>query len=171
MKRLVSVTVSGGLVVAAAAALAACTSDSSGSGSDGMSSKQLASDIQYDNAGTGLMSTNVQDAIDDVVAMAQAQEDRASRSVIVCKFVTANMTLPSTGNVQFIPHTFTTAECGGTLPDTTYVGAVSRFTSCNTVLGVWVMNVGEADGPGVTLRGYGGCNGPAEISAIFLKAK
>ena len=51
-------------------------------------------DIQYDNAGTGLMSTNVQDAIDDVVSMAQAQEDRASRSVIVCKFVTANMTLP-----------------------------------------------------------------------------
>ena len=170
MKRLVSVTVSGGLVLAAAAALAACASDSKSDG-DGMSSKQLASDIQYDNAGTGLTSMNVQDAIDDVVAMAQAQEERASSSVIVCRYVTANMTLPSTGNVQAIPHTFTAGECGGTLPDATYVGAVSRFTSCNTVYGVWVMNVGEADGPGVTLRGYGGCNGPAEISAIFFKAK
>ena len=169
MKRLVSVTVSGGLVLAAAAALAACASDSQ-SGGDGMSSKQLASDIKYDNAGTGLTSTNVQDALDDVVAMAQAQEDRASSSVIVCKFVTANMTVPS-GGVQVIPHTFTTSECGGALPDTTYVGAVSRFTSCNTVFGVWAMNAGDADGPGVTLRGYGGCNGPAEISAIFFKAK
>ena len=170
MKRLVSVTVSGGLVLVAGAALAACASDSNAA-SDDMSSKQLASDIKYDNAGTGLTSTNVQDAIDDVVAMAQAQEDRASSSVIVCKFVTANMTVPSTGGLQAIPHTFTTAECGGTLPDATYVGAVSRFTSCNTVLGVWVMNVGEADGPGVTMRGYGGCSGAAEISAIFFKAK
>ena len=170
MKRLVSVTVSGGLVLAVGAALAACASDSSG-GDDTMSSKQLASDIKYDNAGTGLTSTNVQDAIDDVVAMAQAQEERASSSVIACRYVTANMTLPSSSGVQSIPHTFTTAECGGTLPDATYVGAVSRFTSCNMVYGVWVMNAGEADGPGVTMRGYGNCSGAAEISAIFFKAK
>jgi hypothetical protein len=138
-----------------------------------MSSKQLASAIEYDNAGTGLTSTNVQDAIDDVVSMAQAQEERMAGSVIVCKFATASLMIPSAsiGSPAIVPHVFTANECGGTLPDASYAGALSRFKVCYDVLGAQVMNAGEPDGPGVVLRAGGGCTGPAELSAIFFKAK
>jgi hypothetical protein len=154
------------LSVVAMVSAAACASDS-----DGLSSKQLAAaDIAYDNGGAGLVSTNVQDAIDDVVAMAQTQDERMTNAVIVCKWSTANLTLPSTNLPMFVPHVFSVAECGGKLPDASYVGALSRFTSCNYVMSAYVANVGEADGPGVVVRSYGGCNGPAEFAAIFYKA-
>jgi hypothetical protein len=154
-----------GAVVAVAWAAAACTSDS-----DALSSKQLsAANIRYDNGGAGLVSTNVQDAIDDVVAMAQATDERVASSMIVCKFATASLAIPSQTGGAITPHVFTAAECGGRLPDAGYVGAVSRMNICNSITGVQVMNVGEPDGPGIVVRSWGGCTGPAELAAIFYR--
>jgi hypothetical protein len=142
------------------AAASACAASACASDPDPLTSKQLAAaEIAYDNGGAGLVSTNVQDAIDDVVAMAQTQDERMTNAVIVCKWATANLTLPSTGNPMFVPHVFSVAECGGKLPDASYVGALSRFTSCNYVMSAYVANVGEADGPGVVVRSFGGCSG------------
>ena len=143
-----------------------CASDS-----DALSSKQLAADIEYDNRGTALLSTNVQDAIDDVVAMAQAQEERMAAAVIACKYATASMAIASGSTPTISPHAFTATECGGKLPDASYVGAVTRFSICNSVIAVQVMNAGEPDGPGIVVRSWGGCTGPAELAAIYYKTK
>ena len=152
--------------VAMVSAAAACASDS-----DALTSKQLAaSEIAYDNGGAGLVSTNVQDAIDDVVAMAQTQDERMTNAVIVCKFATASMTIPSGSTATIVPHAFNANECGGRLPDSSYVGSISRFTLCNVVLGAYAANAGEPDGPGVVVRTWGGCTGPVEFAAIFYKA-
>jgi hypothetical protein len=147
--------------------VAACASEGTSSETPPMA----ATDIQFDNATSGLASTNVQDALDDVVAMAQAQEDRASTSVITCRYASANVTLAQMGTraTAIFPHAFTANECGGTLPDDTYVGTLSRMSVCNDIFGAAVMNSGEPDGPGVQLRTWGGCTGPAEIVAIFFK--
>jgi hypothetical protein len=150
-------------------AAAACTASD-----DGLSSKQLlASEIRYDNGGGGLVSTNVQDAIDDVVAMAQASDERMARAVITCKFATSNLELPVGG---VVPHVFTAAECGGTLPDARYVGAIAKIKTCSSALeGIEVMNAGEPDGPGIVLRKTAlgeitSCSGAAALVAVFYRA-
>ncbi|HEY5922560.1 MAG TPA: hypothetical protein VIV11_12855 [Kofleriaceae bacterium] len=139
-----------------------------------MSSKQLATDIEYDNSGTGLVSTNVQDAIDDVVSMAQAQEERMASSVIVCKFATASFNMPA--NYTVYPHAFTSSECGGRMPDASYIGALASYATCSyEIQGIQVMNAGEADGPGVVIRKQWltssfSCSGPAHVTALYHKA-
>lgn len=150
-------------------AVAACTT----SGDAKTESSPTATDIPYDNAASGLTSTNVQDALDDVFAMAQAQQEEAATSVITCRFASANLTIAQAASRDkaIFPHAFNANECGGTLPDATYVGAVSRMSVCNDIIGAAVMNSGEPDGPGVQLRTWGGCTGPAEIVAVFFKAK
>lgn len=156
------------LVVGMAAS--ACASDS-----DALSSKQLAADIQYDNAGTGLVSTNVQDAIDDVVAMAQAQDARhEALKPIACRYQTVNLVVPAptsaNGYKIAVPHTFTANECGGVVPDASYIGALTGFRVCSSTLySIRVVNAGEPDGPGVTAIMYGDCQGPAEYAALFFK--
>jgi hypothetical protein len=155
-------------VVAMVSAAAACASDS-----DGLSSKQLAAaDIAYDNGGAGLVSTNVQDAIDDVVAVTASHEQRFANAVIKCAFVTNNLNLPI-GAV--VPHVFTAAECGGTLPDASYVGALAKINTCSSALqGIEVTNAGEPDGPGIVLRKSGvevaDCSGAAALVALFFRA-
>jgi hypothetical protein len=154
-----------------AAAATACVAAACASDSEGLSSKQLsAAEVGYDNGGAGLASTNVQDAIDDVVAMAQAQDERMTNAVIVCKFATASLTIPSSSTMAITPHAFNAGECGGRLPDASYVGSLSRFSLCNAVTGAYATNAGEPDGPGVVVRSWGGCTGPAELAAIFYKA-
>lgn len=156
------------VVLVVGLAAAACASDS-----DPLSSKQLAADIQYDNASTGLVSTNVQDAIDDVVAVTASHEQRLANAVVTCKFVTSNLSLPIGG---VVPHVFTAAECGGTLPDASYVGAIAKINTCSSSLqGIEVMNAGEPDGPGIVLRktasgDVASCSGAAELVAIFFRA-
>ncbi|MBA3461993.1 MAG: hypothetical protein H0T46_18685 [Deltaproteobacteria bacterium] len=135
-----------------------------------------AADIQYDNASTGLMSTTVQEALDDVIAMARATEEKVDQpaqpdrpAVIECKFQTANLQLTS---MQVMPHVFTSLECGGTLPGPEYSGAISKFETCGYwVSSVQVMSAGEPDGPGVTLRGNVTCNGPAKFVVLFHKVR
>ena len=150
----------------------ACTSGGD-SKSDSTTPPMAASDVQFDNASSGLASTNVQDALDDVIAMAQAQQEQASTSVITCRFASANVTIPSMGSLgmdkAIYPHAFNANECGGTLPDASYVGTLSRMSICNEINGAAAMNSGEPDGPGVQLRTWGGCTGPAEIVAVFFK--
>jgi len=131
-----------------------------------------AADVSFDNSASGLTSTNVQDALDDVIAMAQAQQEQMTSSVIVCRFETASLKLDPGATV---PHVFTTNECGGVLPDTHYVGALASLDTCSTSLErMSVMNTGDADGPGVVLRkanytDTASCAGPAKIVAVFFK--
>jgi len=137
---------------------------------------QGAADVAYDNTASGLLSKTVQGALDDLSAVLASHEDRLAnielhRNVIVCRFVSASM--PIQAGQLLIAHVFTAGECGGSLPDPSYVGAISRMISCSqTVDGLVVSNTGEADGPGVTLRRTGtmACTGPAEFAAVFYKA-
>jgi hypothetical protein len=156
--------------VALASAAAACASEP-----DALTSKQLAAaEIAYDNGGAGLVSTNVQDAIDDVVAMAQTQDERMTNAVIVCKFATASLSMPASQTV--FPHPFTAAECAPRMPDASYIGALASYTTCSYELqGVQIMNAGEPDGPGVVIRkqyltSSFTCSGPAHVTALFYKA-
>lgn len=139
-----------------------------------------AAQVSYANATTGLPSTNVQDAIDDVVGIGDDLEQRvstleaaapAAHRTIICRYATASLTL---GIGVTVAHVFTAAECGGTLPDASYVGAVGAFDSCTSRLNaIRVMNAGEADGPGMVLRkadeNTAACTGPAELTAIYFK--
>jgi hypothetical protein len=124
-----------------------------------------ASDVQFDNASSGLASTNVQDALDDLIAMAQAQQEQMNASVIVCRYATNSVTVPSTG---LFAHAFTPSECGGVLPDDRYVGSISRLDVCNLPTAFWVMSAGETDGPGAVIR-MGSCSGKAEIKVVYTK--
>jgi hypothetical protein len=148
----------------------ACTSGDSKT--DGVQ-PMAASDVQFDTAASGLTSTNVQDALDDVIAMAQAQEDRAAHSTIICKYATANLPLPESQTIT--PHSFTAAECGGSMPDASYIGALASFETCTHELkGINVMNAGETDGPGFVIRkaytvSSFDCTGPANVTVVFYK--
>ena len=145
--------------------LAACTS------SDATSK---AVDVLYDSDGSGLMSSNVQDALDDLLAMARASEDKLDQmekgNAIVCKFETANLTIPA---YAAMPHVFTALECGGTLPDERYVGAISKLETCSIYLsGTAVMSAGEPDGPGIVLRHQNSaCSSPAKLVVVFHRVK
>lgn len=158
------------IYLASILAVAACTNGDSKSDS---TTPMAASDVQFDNTTSGLMSKNVQDALDDVIAMAKAQADQAAHSIIVCRFETANLPLPASQTIT--PHSFTAAECSGTMPDATYIGALASFSTCtNELEGLEVKNAGEADGPGFVLRkayttNTYNCSGPASVTAIFYK--
>ncbi|MBL9018761.1 MAG: hypothetical protein JNL83_31535 [Myxococcales bacterium] len=148
--------------------LAACTSPDATS---------RAVDVAYESDGSGLASSNVQDALDDLVAMARASEDKIEemqtqkRSAIECRFQTANLSLQG-GTSTATPHVFTALECGGALPDATYTGAISKFETCSAFFyGVSVMTAGEPDGPGIVFRSGSTCNGPAKLVAVFHKVR
>jgi hypothetical protein len=149
--------------------LSACTTSTP-------ASEKSAAAITYDNASSHLVSTTVQDAIDDLAAAGSTLQDRvdglaAARPVIWCDYRSASLVL---GDSQLsFAHVFTTSDCGGALPDAHYVGALSRMTSCSTsVNAITVSNFGEPDGPGVTMRrtGTAACSGPAELAAVFYFA-
>ncbi|HVK86049.1 MAG TPA: hypothetical protein VM513_18135 [Kofleriaceae bacterium] len=138
-----------------------------------------AAQVSYANAASGLASSNVQDALDEVVELEDDLEQRissletaeASPRVIVCRYVTASLTLDIGATFS---HVYTAAECGGTLPDATYVGAIGAFESCTSRLNaVRVMNAGETNGPGVTLRkadeNTAACTDAAELTSIYVK--
>jgi hypothetical protein len=157
-----------GVAVVVAWAAAACTSDS-----DALSSKQMsAADVRYDNGGAGLVSTNVQDAIDDVVAMAQATDERMQVQTIVCRFQTNSLAVKYVGTNA---HVFTALECGGTLPGPAYVGTFAKLATCAAGFKTMqVSNAGEPDGPGVVLKeaaNYYNCDGPADILVVFHKVQ
>lgn len=136
-------------------------------------SDKTAAAVTYDNATSHLVSTTVQDAIDDLAAAASTLQDRvdgiaAARPVIWCDYRSASLVI-NDSQLSFA-HVFTTSDCGGVLPDARYVGALARMTSCSqSVNAITVSNVGEPDGPGVTLRrtGTAACSGPAELAAVF----
>jgi hypothetical protein len=134
-----------------------------------------AEDVGYDNATSGLVSSTVQGAVDDIAVMSIGQDERLQavegrRNAISCRFATTSLSLPD--GVPTTVHVFTAAECGGVLPDATYVGAAARFKTCSTsVFAVEAMNAGEPDGPGLVLTrlGTGACTGPAVLAAVFHK--
>ncbi|MBA3461994.1 MAG: hypothetical protein H0T46_18690 [Deltaproteobacteria bacterium] len=152
--------------------LAACAAEGE-SGERDSSGATRAVDIQYDNSATGLMSTTVQDALDDVVEMARATEQKVERAVIACRYETAAMTFVINGSP--LPHVFTPAECGGRLPDAGYQGAISKLdvATCGyRVIGFQVMNAGEPDGPGILLKQIDSsvsCTASARLSVLYFK--
>ena len=137
---------------------------------DGKSSA-AATDVSYDNTESGLLSTTVQDAVDDVVAASTSHDERLQtlevRNAIRCVYATTSLRMPA-GTAA--PHVFTAAECGGVLPDARYVGSIARYNTCSgTIVAVEVMNAGEPDGPGIVLTksGTADCAGPGVLSAVF----
>jgi len=158
MKRLTSAFI--------AVLLSACTNSPAPAGD------KTASAVSYDNTGSHLTSTTVQDAIDDLAAASSTLQDRVDGlAVIWCDFRSDAFVIND--NQLSIAHVFTTTDCGGRLPDAHYVGAISRMKSCSqSVSAMTVSNAGEPDGPGVTFvrTGTVACSGPAELAAVFYPA-
>jgi hypothetical protein len=151
---------------------AACTSQSPSAPDPDDPTTITADDVLYDNDTSQLASSTVQGALDDVSAAAVANEDRLSqleaRKVIYCRFSTSSFAVPAGVPV---PHRFTAEECGGSLPDVGYVGALSRATTCTrgSVIAD-VANAGDSDGPGIVLFkniSIVNCSGPAVLAAVF----
>jgi hypothetical protein len=140
--------------------VAACTDGSS-------ETSTPATDIAYDNSTTGLMSSNVQDALDDIAAMSSHMNQQLDKLTIVCTFETSSLSLPA---YTPKPHVFTALECGGALPDANYVGTFAKLRTCApSFYEMSVMNTGEPDGPGVVLRTNTSCSDTAKIVVVFHK--
>ena len=141
--------------------VAACSDGSNGT------STMAATDIAYDNSTTGLMSSNVQDALDDIAAMSSHMNQQLEKLTIVCTFETSSLSIPA---YTPKPHVFTPLECGGALPDQNYVGSFAKLRTCSpSFYEMSVMNAGEPDGPGFVLRANGSCTEAAKVVVVFHK--
>jgi hypothetical protein len=160
--------------------LAGCPATTTESGFDPPPAGSMrASAIGYDNTLSGLLSTTVQSALDDLAVAGAAHDERidaietklaagSSARAIVCKYSAANAALLIGQNE--ITHTFTAAECGGTLPGPNHVGALARFRTCaSSFRWVIVANAGEAGGPGITFyrEDDSFCAGSTQLAAVF----
>lgn len=61
--------------------------------------------------------------------------------------------------------TFTAGDCGGTLPDANYVGALKRMEICN---GYNTVGVNDAPSPGISIYANGPC-GPYSAEAVYVR--
>ncbi|MES3031798.1 MAG: hypothetical protein V4699_00975 [Patescibacteria group bacterium] len=86
---------------------------------------------------------------------------------IVCKQTGSNAT-------RDLQVTFTAANCGGTLPDSTYVGMAKNMAKDCGMISFNVIQAGETGylvpGPGVTIYGLGACpTNNYTVGAVFIK--
>ncbi len=116
-------------------------------------------------------SSHPRDRPDSAVAIATTDSALEEARSIVCRHAAASLTIDIGATVT---HTFTPAECGGVLPDASYVGMIAAFDSCTSRLnGVRVLNTGDTSGPGMVLRkadeNTASCTGSVELTAVYIK--
>lgn len=108
--------------------------------------------VVYDRGGTAALMFDDQDVIapTNILAWNGALRffiaaDDARPHVIVCE---KNLSpTPAYGNYTY---TFNASDCGGILPDTNYVGMLSKTGVCGHTYSWTALDAGEVGGPGIT---------------------
>ncbi|TNF34127.1 MAG: hypothetical protein EP329_07570 [Deltaproteobacteria bacterium] len=72
------------------------------------------------------------------------------------------------GTVSNTSHTFTAAECGGTLPDASYVGVLQRLTPYAGAMTFAIYDAGQSGGPGLHFWSYSTTGNPASAAVIYV---
>jgi len=92
-----------------------------------------------------------------------------STQTTTAKPIVCTQTGTRNGAQGYYTFTFVAADCGGTLPDTTYVGFAKTTFVCGGAITFQILDAGEAGGPGVYLYSEFGPCGSYTMSAVYTK--
>jgi len=76
------------------------------------------------------------------------------------------------GESENIIKQFSQSDCGGTLPDDTYIGVVKALTSWGGIVAFGVLHANHTNAPGVwwyQQHEYSTCQGEYGIEALYIK--